>query len=62
MSVDTNTKGKNLAPYKKLRHGDVKLLVSPKLNGMSRMVLTTKGFPFKRVRAQLERDEGSCTI
>lgn len=62
MSVDTNTKGKNLSPYKKIRHGDVRVLISPKLNGMSHITLTTKGLVKKRVRANIERDAGSCTI
>ncbi len=31
MSVDTYLKGKNLAPYKAVEHGGVKILVAPKL-------------------------------
>ena len=31
MSVDTYLKGKNLAPYHTVEHGDVKILVAPKL-------------------------------
>lgn len=31
MSVDTNTKGKDLTPYRRLRAGDVDVLVAPRL-------------------------------
>ena len=31
MSVDTHLKGKNLSPYRKVRHGDVELLLNPRL-------------------------------
>ena len=31
MSVDTHLKGKNLAPYRRLRRDDVELLLNPKL-------------------------------
>ncbi len=62
MSVDTNTKGKNLAAYKKLRDtDDLQILVSPKLIGFGRISIDTKGFP-KRVKAQIERDDDSCSI
>lgn len=63
MSVDTNTKGKNLAAYKRLRRDDdLRILVSPKLAGFSRIIIDSKGFPRKRVRAQIEREEGTCAI
>lgn len=44
MSVDTNTKNKNLAPYSRVRHPEFTILISPVLSGMaSRMRITTKG-------------------
>lgn len=44
MSVDTNVKGKNLAPYRKLRHERLQILVSPALVGMAEsMRIVTKG-------------------
>jgi hypothetical protein len=44
VSVDTNTKNKNLAPYSRVRHPEFKILISPVLSGMaSRMRITTKG-------------------
>ncbi len=35
MSVDTNVSGKNLAPYRKLRHDGLRILVTPALVGMA---------------------------
>lgn len=32
MSVDTNTKGKDLSPYQRLRSGEVEVLVAPRLS------------------------------
>ena len=44
MSVDTNTKGKNLAPYRKLRHERMQILITPTLIGMAEsMRIVTKG-------------------
>lgn len=44
MSVDTNVKGKNLAPYRKLRHERFQILVSPTLIGMAEsMRIVAKG-------------------
>jgi len=44
VSVDTNTKGKNLVPYDKVRHPEFTILVSPVLSGMvSRMRVITRG-------------------
>ncbi|HUF99439.1 MAG TPA: hypothetical protein VMM60_15020 [Ilumatobacter sp.] len=44
MSVDTNTKGKNLVPYDKVRHPEFTILVSPVLSGMvSRMRVVARG-------------------
>ncbi len=35
MSVDTNVKGKNLAPYRTLRHATFRILITPQLVGMA---------------------------
>lgn len=35
MSVDTNLKGKNLAPYKPVRHEELTVLVAPALAGLA---------------------------
>ena len=44
MSVDTNVTGKNLAPYRRLRHERFRILVSPILVGMAEsMRVVTKG-------------------
>jgi hypothetical protein len=44
VSVDTNVKGKNLAPYRRLRHERLQILVSPTLVGMAEsMRIVTKG-------------------
>lgn len=54
MSVDTNTKNKNLAPYSRVRHPDFRILVSPVLSGMaSRMRVTTRGTFVKNLVVEL---------
>ncbi len=57
MSVDTNTKNKNLAPYSRVRHPEFRVLVSPVLSGMvSRMRVTTKGLFVKNLVVELSDD------
>ena len=43
MSVDTNVKGKNLAPYRKLRHDKFKILITPQLVGMAESMRVVAG-------------------
>ena len=44
MSVDTNTKHKDLSPYTRVRHSQFTILITPVLSGMvSRMRIATKG-------------------
>ena len=63
MSVDTNTKNKNLQGYRTIRRDDdLRILVSPKLMGFSGISIDTRGFPFKKVKAVIERDDDACTI
>ncbi len=57
MSVDTNTKNKNLAPYSRVRHPEYRILVSPVLSGMaSRMRITTRGTFVKNLVVELSDD------
>lgn len=58
MSVDTNVKGKNLAPYRRMHtDDDLKILVTPRLAGLaSRMVITTSGTFRKKLTVQLAGD------
>jgi hypothetical protein len=57
VSVDTNTKNKNLAPYSRIRHPEYRILVTPVLSGMaSRMRITTKGRFVKNLVVELSDD------
>ena len=68
MSVDTNVKGKNLAPYRKLRHERFQILISPPLVGMAEsMRVVTKGRLSKSLTVEFQAAAGSdddacCTI
>ena len=64
MSVDTNIKGKNLAPYRRVQTGtDLKVLVTPKLVGLaSRMVVTTKGRRRKLTVELSDDSAASCEL
>ena len=68
MSVDTNVKGKNLAPYRKLRHERFQILISPPLIGMAEsMRVVTKGRLTKSLAVEFRgtgaaADDASCTI
>ena len=58
MSVDTNTTNKNLAPYRRLRHPEFTILVTPVLSGMaSRMRITTKGRFVKNLVVELSDEQ-----
>jgi hypothetical protein len=58
VSVDTNTKHKNLAPYQRVRHPEFTILISPVLSGMaSRMVVDTKGTFVKNLVVRLSDDD-----
>ena len=59
MSVDTNTTGKNLSPYKVLRHAGVKVLVAPSLLGFADEVRLDVGGRFrKRLRVGIDHVHG----
>ena len=61
MSVDTNTKGKNLAPYRRLSHEDYKILVSPRLVGLAAsMRIDVRGGLRKRLIVELDDGSGGC--
>jgi hypothetical protein len=68
VSVDTNTKGKNLSPYKALRAGeDLQVLITPTLAGLaSRMRVTARGGLRKKLSVELSdgrpQSDDSCEI
>ena len=64
MSVDTNTKGKNLAPYRTMRHEEYKILMAPKLIGLATaMRVDVKGRLRKRLVVELDDGTGgACAI
>jgi hypothetical protein len=67
VSVDTNVKGKNLAPYRKLRHDQFKILITPQLIGMAEsMRVVAKGSISKKLTVEFQAapgtDDGSCEI
>ncbi|BAN02159.1 hypothetical protein [Ilumatobacter coccineus] len=67
MSVDTNVKGKNLAPYRKLRHEKFQILITPQLIGMAEsMRVVTKGGLSKKLKVEFQAvpgtDDGSCNV
>jgi hypothetical protein len=58
VSVDTNTKGKNLAPYSRVRHSEYRILITPVLSGLaSRMRITTKGRFVKNLAVELSDEK-----
>ena len=62
MSVDTNVKGKNLQAYRKLRHDDFQILITPTLVGLvESMRVTTKG-RFARSLAVEFSPSSTCQI
>jgi hypothetical protein len=67
VSVDTNVKGKNLAPYRKLRHDQFKILITPQLIGMAEsMRIVANGALGKKLNVEFQAapgtDDGSCEI
>ena len=66
MSVDTNVKGKNLAPYRKLRHERFQILITPRLVGMAdSMRVVAKGRLSKSLKVEFYAagfDDDSCAI
>ncbi len=64
MSVDTNVKGKNLAPYRRVRHQDFKILMSPQLIGLATaMRIDVSGGLRKRLTVELDDGtDGACEI
>ncbi len=59
MSVDTNVKNKNLAPYRKLRHEDFRILITPQLIGMAeQMRIVTKGKLTKSLSIEFKAKPG----
>ncbi len=57
MSVDTNTKNKNLAPYSRIRHPEYRILITPVLSGLaSSMKVSTRGRFVKNLVVELSDD------
>ena len=62
MSVDTNVKGKNLSPYRKLRHEEFQILITPTLVGMAEsMRVVAKGKLGKSLKVEFRAAEGTDT-
>ena len=60
MSVDTNVKNKNLAPYRRLRHDNFRILVTPQLVGMAEtMRIATKGMVGKSLTVEFQAAQRS---
>jgi hypothetical protein len=69
VSVDTNVKGKNLAPYRKLRAEGVQIHITPSLVGLAEsMRVVAKGPLGKSLKVEFQPisgqacDDGSCEI
>lgn len=64
MSVDTNTKNKNLAPYRRMSHQDFRILMAPRLIGLAQsMLVDVKGGLRKRLVVELDDGSGgACAI
>ena len=61
MSVDTNVKNKNLAPYRRLRHDDFRILITPQLVGMvETMRIITKGKVSKSLTVEFQAAPGAA--
>jgi len=60
VSVDTNVKNKNLAPYRRLRHDDFRILITPQLVGMAEtMRIITKGKLAKALTVEFQAAPGA---
>ena len=60
MSVDTNVKGKNLSPYRTLRHEQFRILITPQLIGMAEsMRVVAQGTLSKKLRIEFQSVSGS---
>ncbi|MDG2437939.1 MAG: hypothetical protein P8M10_01385 [Ilumatobacter sp.] len=63
MSVDTNVKNKNLAPYRRLRYGDLRILITPQLVGMAAMMrIAVKGKLTKTLMVEFESVPGASSF
>ncbi len=70
MSVDTNVKGKNLAPYRRLRADGVQILITPALVGLAEsMRVVARGGLGRSLKVEFQPigggeacDDGTCEI
>ena len=59
MSVDMHLKGKNLAPYRVVRHDDLKIHVAPNLAGFaSGIQLDARGSLRKKIEVDIDHQHG----
>ena len=62
MSVDTNVKGKNLSPYRRLRHDEFQILITPTLVGMAEsMRVIARGKLAKSLKVEFRAAPGTDT-
>jgi hypothetical protein len=60
VSVDTNVSGKNLSAYRKLRHEQFRILISPQLIGMAEsMRVVAAGALTKKLKVEFQPVAGS---
>jgi hypothetical protein len=63
VSVDTNVKGKNTAAYRRLRHGQFQILITPTLVGMAEsMRVVAKGRLSKSLAVEFRASDQSCDL
>lgn len=67
MSVDTNVRGKNLSPYRKLRYEGLQILITPSLVGLAdSMRVVSKGRFGKSLKVEFQAhdlgDADNCEI
>ncbi|MEM9745310.1 MAG: hypothetical protein AAF945_01350 [Actinomycetota bacterium] len=61
MSVDTNTKGKNLGAYRKLRHDGASIHITPQLVGMAEsMRIVTGGGLGRKLKVEFRAAPGAA--
>jgi len=63
VSVDTNVKHKNLAPYRRVRVDDLRILVAKELPGMASSIrIDTGGLRGRKLVVELSAQEPHCPI
>lgn len=63
MAVATSTKGRNLAPYRRLRDGDLEVLLTPELTRLAPTIeISTRRFVTKGFRVSFPGAWENCQI